>query len=57
MRRMIGFITVSYTCTLSYNEVQAVPALFTQLQFAVADALGFPLFSLSRLRATAFNTL
>jgi hypothetical protein len=27
--RIIGFITVSYTRTLNYNEIQEVPALFT----------------------------
>jgi hypothetical protein len=38
----------SYTRSLNYNEIQAVPALFTPLQFAVANALGFPV-STSRL--------
>jgi hypothetical protein len=48
---MIGFISVSYTHTLNYTQVQAV----LRLQSTVAHALGFPV-STSRLLATAFNT-
>jgi hypothetical protein len=60
IRRMIGFITTSVTLsllnTLIYQQHSAIVDLH-QLQFTVANALGFPLFSTSRLRATAFNTL
>jgi hypothetical protein len=46
IRRMI-WIDYSYLhITPSYTYIQAVPALFTPLQFAVANALGFPLFPL-----------
>jgi hypothetical protein len=59
MRRTIGFITTSVTLallvTVTSKQYSSIVDLHC-LQFAVANALGFPLFSTSRLRATAFNT-
>jgi hypothetical protein len=56
---MIGFITTSVThalfITITSEQYSAIFHLH-RLQFTVANALGFPLFSTSRLRATAFNT-
>jgi hypothetical protein len=40
----LDLLTISYTRTLNYNELQAVPALLLliyTLQFTVANALGF----------------
>jgi hypothetical protein len=58
IRRMIGFINTSVTLslliTLIYQQHSAIVHLH-QLQFTVANALGFPLFSTSRLRATTFT--
>jgi hypothetical protein len=59
IRRLIGFINTSVThalfITLTSKQYSAIADLHN-LQITVADALGFPLFSTSRLRATAFNT-
>jgi hypothetical protein len=48
-------VTLALLITLKYQQYSAIVHLH-QLQFTVANALGFPLFSTSRLRATAFNT-
>jgi hypothetical protein len=56
IRRMIGFITLQLHTHSYLQSNTSRTALFTPLQFAVANALGFPLFSTSRLQATAFNT-
>jgi hypothetical protein len=44
----LDLLTLSYTRTLTYNQLQSVQrySWFTLLQFAVANALGFPLFPL-----------
>jgi hypothetical protein len=51
---MIGFISTSVTTFLNYIYNSAIAYLYN-LQFAVADALGFSVFT-SRLLATDLNT-
>jgi hypothetical protein len=59
IRLMIGFINNSVKhailITVTSKHYSSIVDLHF-IQLAVANALGFPLFSTSRLRATAFNT-
>jgi hypothetical protein len=51
---MIGFMGISVTIFLNYNQCTAIAVLHT-FQFTVAHALGFSV-STSRLLATDLNT-
>jgi hypothetical protein len=51
---MIGFIGISGTVSLNYNQYRAIANLHN-LQFTVAHELGFSAFT-SRLLATDLNT-
>jgi hypothetical protein len=52
---MVEFIGTSVTSSLNHTQYSAIADLHN-LQFAVAEALGFSVFT-SRLRATDLNTL
>jgi tryptophanyl-tRNA synthetase len=51
---MIGFINISVTISLNYNQYSAIADLHT-FQFTIAHALEFSAFT-SRLLATYLNT-